>query len=102
MMIPQIISRQCIRLRLAIKDLFLPKKYIDFKRHLPLMPLCVKPGSNRKGEHNGKSKLKTKDVLDIRKQYALGCYSYKQLAKRFNISRTTIGDIILRRTWRHL
>ncbi len=63
-------------------------------------PLPLKP--NKQGENNGKSKLKDEEVLEIRRLYKENPVSYAALACRFRISRTTISDIISRRTWDHL
>jgi len=60
------------------------------------------PASNKKGENNGKSILKAEDVLEIRRLCRTENKSYAELARRFNISPTTIGDIVRRRTWTHL
>lgn len=57
-----------------------------------------------KGSEVGTSKLKENDVLLIReiaKQRGRR-YDRKELGVRFNISPTTIKDIVLRNTWKHL
>lgn len=72
---------------------------------------CVKKGRNakhinminydRKGEENGFSKLKKEEVTQIRRMRLDG-NSSKYLSKEFNVSRSTINDIIYNKTWKHL
>jgi hypothetical protein len=52
------------------------------------------------GEDRPQSKLKRKDVLEIRKLYSK--ISQLQLAKLYSVSTKTIQSIILRKTWRHI
>jgi hypothetical protein len=51
------------------------------------------------GERNGYSKLTQIQVNEIRRLYATGKYSQKQLAKIFNISQPGISLIIINKTW---
>ena len=53
------------------------------------------------GEKNGNSKLKEKQVLEIRELYQKNILQ-KNIAQQFNISLSTIKDIIYRRTWKHV
>jgi hypothetical protein len=93
--------------------------------HKPLVchnPKCCKPehlywgtqkdnhkdkiidGTNRdqNGELNSMSKLNKQDVLKIRDLLTNSTLSENEIAKKFNIARTTISAIKLRRTWRHI
>lgn len=54
------------------------------------------------GEQSELSKLTEKDVLEIRKNYIPVVNSYSMLAKKYNVGPNTIGDIICRRTWKHI
>ncbi|GGB50260.1 hypothetical protein GCM10011409_29830 [Lentibacillus populi] len=61
------------------------------------------------GNTNPSSKLNDKSVRYIRTLYKElleeGCkktQSQKELAMKFNVSRSTISDIVLRRTWKHI
>ena len=58
------------------------------------------------GEKNGKSKLKEKDVLEIRNLYKKSKKSkkstHRSLAKRYNVSKTCIGLILQRKRWSFL
>lgn len=56
---------------------------------------------NQKGEKNGSSKLKDKDVIDIRYLYSKGI-TKKQLAKKYNIHEINVYYIITNKTWKHL
>ncbi len=56
---------------------------------------------DNRGSQNGQSKLTEKDVVKIKKLGKQNV-SFKLIAEIFNISLTTIYDIIKRRTWRHI
>jgi group I intron endonuclease len=53
------------------------------------------------GERNPRAKLTEKDVIEIRK-LAKSELTPLAISKIFNISQSTINDITLRRTWKHL
>jgi hypothetical protein len=56
-----------------------------------------------KGEKNNLSKLKEFQVKEIRAKYAAGGTTYKKLAKEYNVrDKSTIGDIINHKTWKHV
>ena len=55
-----------------------------------------------RGEKCGAAKLKESDVLYIREQYASGAKDGIQLAKQFNVDKTTIYNIIKRKRWSHI
>ncbi len=73
---------------------------------------CVKKGRHRpsfcRGEASGVSKLRSEDVIEIRKLYRKGRPPYKSefslgaLAKRFGVCVSTIHWIVTRGTWEHL
>ena len=48
------------------------------------------------------SKLTEKDVLEIRKLYAGGGYTYRKLGEIYNVSESCIGGIIIRKNWKHI
>lgn len=54
-----------------------------------------------KGAKNGASKLTTKQVLDIRRDYASGS-TQAELAARYGTVQGNISMIVTRRTWRHV
>ena len=56
---------------------------------------------NQPGELNGRSKLKEEQVKEIRYLRDMG-YSYNKIAIKFEVSKTTIMDIIKRKKWKHV
>jgi len=56
----------------------------------------------RGGEGCSLSKLKDKDVLEIRKLYKTKEYSQADLAEKFDVGVQAIGRIIRRQRWKHL
>ena len=48
------------------------------------------------------SKLNPEQVREIRKIYKHGGITQKQLAEQYNVSKYTINDLILNKTWKHL
>jgi hypothetical protein len=55
-----------------------------------------------RGEKAGASKLTTEQVLKIRKLYQSGNLTLTKLGDKFGVAHNTIGDIIRRRTWKHI
>ena len=53
-------------------------------------------------ELNKHTKLKEKDVKDMRRLYSTRNYRYKDLANMYNVSIGLIGSIIRRKSWRHV
>lgn len=54
------------------------------------------------GEENKSSKLKSKEVCEIRKLYSMGEYSQRFLADKYNISQRTICDIVNNKKWKFI
>ena len=54
------------------------------------------------GEKSNLSKLKEKQVLEIRKLYTMGKISSRKLGKKFNVSKSNILAIVSRKTWSHI
>jgi hypothetical protein len=52
------------------------------------------------GEHHPNSKLTRDQVIEIRREIKVPGTSRAWLAKRHNVSRTTIDNIVSGRTWR--
>lgn len=52
-----------------------------------------------RGERNGRARLMESDVIVIRIDHASGGYTQQQLADRFHVDKTTISDIVRRKTW---
>ena len=59
-----------------------------------------KQGSMPKGEDHHKAKLSWEAVREIRRMYATGDYSWKELGKLFGVTKRSIGYIVQGRTWR--
>lgn len=66
---------------------------------------------DRKGRHGWNSnpqpsyhaaKITVDDVVAIRREYANGGKTYAPIAEKYGLSPSTIGDIITRKTWRHI
>lgn len=57
-------------------------------------------GRSAKGIKNNKAKLTNKDVLEIRK--LIPKLKMVELARIYGVTRTTIGDIKYRRSWKHI
>lgn len=54
-----------------------------------------------KGEACSLSKLKSKQVLEIRRLHELGL-SERAIGRKFGVEHNTVGAIIRRRTWKHI
>lgn len=54
------------------------------------------------GEDNGSAKLTTRIVDIIRSMHADHGWGATEIAKRLNMPRTTVRDVINRKTWIHL
>ncbi len=57
---------------------------------------------NQKGEHNGASKLKDNDVIEIRRLYNIKKYTTIKLGEIYGIHRSTISYIVNNKTYTHL
>lgn len=55
-----------------------------------------------KEENNGRAKLTNKDVIKIKKLLTKGKMHKMDIAKKFNISRCTINDIQMGRSWKNV
>ena len=62
------------------------------------MEHCIKMGRNNRGEKQGSSVLKEKDIIKIRKSKL----SIKTLADKFNVSKGNIYHILKKETWKHI
>jgi hypothetical protein len=57
---------------------------------------------NRAGSNNGRAKLTDANVREIRKLYASKLFTHRELAKLFNISKTTIGSVLNQQLWQNV
>lgn len=55
-----------------------------------------------KGERNACAKLTKAQVIEIRRRYAAGGVTHKQLAKEHGVARQTVGDLIAFKYWAHV
>lgn len=65
--------------------------------HLPIMPLLIPRPVPRK-----KMSLTEEQVKQIRKIYVEEKTSYSKLAKKYDVSKSVIRDVIIRNTWKNL
>lgn len=56
---------------------------------------------HKKGEGHYKAKLTEEDVKQIRKEYP-SVNNYNKLAQEYGVSRATIRDIVLKKTWKNV
>jgi DNA-binding XRE family transcriptional regulator len=63
---------------------------------------ALKLSKNKLGSKNPQVKLSVEQVLAIRKLYESNDWTQQALADRYEVKRTTIADIVNRRTWKHI
>ena len=56
----------------------------------------------KKGSDIGTSKLKEKDIVDIRNLFKNGDYTKSEIANIYKMSKTSIHDIIILKNWKHV
>lgn len=62
----------------------------------------TRPDRIARGERSARSRTTSDAVLDIREKYRMGVANMPELASRHGLSKSTVFDIIKRRTWRHI
>lgn len=62
----------------------------------------VHPEQGPHGERARTAKLTERDVLEIRHSCVVGGRTYSELAQRFQVTNSTIGQIVRRHTWKHI
>lgn len=62
----------------------------------------VAKGRQAYGEAHGRAHLTERSVREIRRRFAAGGVTQRQLAVEFGTPRTTVWNIIHRKTWKHL
>ena len=60
------------------------------------------PGGSARGENGGLSKLSDEAVRSIRRRYAAGAVTQKQLAREYGVTRAAIGYVVRGDTWSHV
>jgi hypothetical protein len=59
----------------------------------------LKPECYQRGEAAYMAKLKTVQVIEIRRRHGKGNISYAQLAREFGVEPETISAVVRRKTW---
>lgn len=54
------------------------------------------------GESNGQSKLTNENIIEMRKEYATGTVSYKDLGNKYGVDEHVIGYAVRGQTWKHI
>jgi len=62
----------------------------------------TKPESRPRGERNAQARLTAEQVREIRRRYAEGGVSHRQLARENSVTQRTISNIVRGEIWRHL
>jgi len=62
----------------------------------------IRHGTVMRGEQQWLSKLAEQDVRMIIYMYRTGLFTQKEIASQYRISKTTVGNIIRKKTWKHL
>jgi len=62
----------------------------------------LNPDSIPRGEKSGASKLKTKDVIEIREMYSPWKFGSHKIAKIFGVSKPTVRRVLNKKTWAHV
>lgn len=75
---------------------------LRYDTHFGNMKDAVMCGQIKRGSENPMSKLTEIDVIEIRRLHESRQLSQTKLAKKFNVCRSNIRNIIERNTWRHI
>jgi len=59
-------------------------------------------GTDQFGERNPRSKFTDAEIIKMREKYSDRRISLKEIGKIYNVNGSCIGDILSRRTWRHV
>jgi hypothetical protein len=62
----------------------------------------IRNGTFVRGSLHGQAKLTEDNVREIRRLYATGKFTQKELGLRFGVDQTTISLIVKRQTWQHV
>ena len=62
----------------------------------------VLKGRHSFGERHPRARLSESDVIEIRKAYKAGGWTYRKLAEHYKVGKTTIQGIIERKIWAYL
>lgn len=76
--------------------------HLDGGKSFEYVPISENPNSIARGEKQGGAKLTTENVREIRSLRNTGCYSLREIASRFGISKSTVSTIARGKSWRHV
>jgi DNA-binding XRE family transcriptional regulator len=76
--------------------------YSENLEHAYNSGLRASVSSKALGKKNYKRKLKTEQVLEIKHLLAAGNMTHKEIAKKYGVSRSTVGNINSNRYWSHI
>lgn len=76
-------------------------EHLELGTHQDNMNDMVKRNRSQKGKDRTIAKLKEDDIKRIKKEYSKG-KSSRELAKIFNVDKSSIMNIINKKTWRHI
>lgn len=62
----------------------------------------MRPERLARGERHGQAKLTAEKVIEMRRRYAAGGVSQRQLARDYGVTRLTVSRILEGRLWRHI
>lgn len=62
----------------------------------------IKHGTSNRGEQQGRVKLRTIEVFEIRKYYESGEYTQRELAEKFGVHQSNISCIVRKKSWKHI
>lgn len=62
----------------------------------------TRPDRLRHGECHGRAKVSTEQVIDARARYRSGSVSTVDLAAEFGLDSSSVGDLLLGNSWKHL
>jgi hypothetical protein len=77
-------------------------KHLSLGTRSDNMSDMVRKGRGSVGEKNGSSKLRTSEVLEIKRLISEGKMFHREIAAIYNVSRTHMSDIKSGRRWKHL
>jgi len=108
------VHRLVLEAFIGVRPIGFDGSHIDGNKHNNnIKNLCwesKKDNSKRKRNHgtfpsgvkNGNSKLTEDKVVKIRELYESGYWTQEALGRWFNVRASSIGNIISKRTWRHI